>query len=136
MFNALSRKIYFRGPSWVGQPGNNWCSPYINWQQVYEHSPVKIVRNLGIEPTDGIKQLLLGSEAALWTEQLDDKTIHGRLWPRAAALAERLWADPSESWDKPLRYRINHQRERLLKNNPAAEQLQPEWCYQNDGFCE
>lgn len=68
------------------------------------------------------------------TEQLDSLTIHSRLWPRSAALAERLWSDPQEDWTQ-AQYRMNNHRERLVRMNVQAELLQPAWCYQNDGFC-
>ncbi|KAK6631058.1 hypothetical protein RUM44_003231 [Polyplax serrata] len=122
------------GPSWVGQQGQNWCSPFIGWQQVYQHSPYDIVKKFGFNMTNNIKKLILGSEAALWTEQIDDGNIHVRLWPRAAALAERLWSNPNETWTE-AQFRMYHHRERVVQEVPA-EVLQPEWCYQNDGFCD
>lgn len=111
--------------AWVGA-GNNWCSPYIGWQKVYDNS-------IAVMATEN-KDLVLGGEAALWSEQSDTATLDQRLWPRAAALAERLWTEPPTTW-LDAEHRMLHTRERLVRMGIQAESIQPEWCYQNEGYC-
>ncbi len=53
---------------WVAD-GSNWCSPYKEWQKLYDNDPKKILAGFGI--TEAKKQkLVLGGEAAMWSEQV------------------------------------------------------------------
>jgi hexosaminidase len=42
--------------------------------------------------TENQQKLILGSEATMWSELVSAETIDSRIWPRTAAIAERLWS--------------------------------------------
>ncbi|CAA9196037.1 hypothetical protein FLA105534_00930 [Flavobacterium bizetiae] len=54
----------------------------------YLNDPMPKGANLTAEE----KARILGGEATMWTELVTPTTIDSRLWPRTAAIAERLWS--------------------------------------------
>ncbi|KAJ8925415.1 hypothetical protein NQ315_009247, partial [Exocentrus adspersus] len=122
-YDALYLDCGFAG--WVTD-GNNWCAPYIGWQKVYDNKPANIAGSK--------KDQILGAEATLWTEQVDSTAIDSRLWPRAAALAEVLWTEPTNNWTVAEQRFLVH-RERLVTLGVDADGVEPEWCLQNEENC-
>ncbi|XP_058837708.1 probable beta-hexosaminidase fdl isoform X2 [Topomyia yanbarensis] len=111
------------------------CSPYRNWQTVYKHRPWDELKLTSLQ-----MRQVLGGEACLWTEQVDESTLDSRLWPRASALAERLWTDPveeiySESVPKETFNRMSVFRNHLLELGLRAEPIFPKYCAQNQDEC-
>ncbi len=50
------------------------------------------------------RKLILGGEVCMWAEQLNERTIDSRVWPRTAAIAERFWS-PEQMRDVDDMYR-------------------------------
>ena len=57
----------------------------------YLADPVPIGTNLTPEEQGRI----LGGEACMWSEHISPRSIDSRIWPRTAAIAERLWSPQS-----------------------------------------
>jgi len=114
--------------------GNNWCTPYKDWKALYMNDPIRILRYHNVTITDAVKKSVLGQEAAMWSEQVDEHSSESKIWPRVSALAERLWSNPSQGW-KQAEYRFIHHRERMVERGVQADAIQPLWCQQNSGLC-
>ncbi len=65
---------------------------------------------------------ILGGEAAEWTEFLTPEILTGRVWPRTAAIAERLWS-PQTVTDNASMYR----RLEVFEHTLAWYGLNPEF---------
>lgn len=63
--------------------GNAWCDPFKTWWKIYSFEPSDYINDSSV----------LGSEIAVWSELNGDQNINVKLWPRGAAMADKLWSD-------------------------------------------
>jgi hexosaminidase len=57
-----------------------------DWQKFYE------CELLDFDGTDEQKKLVLGGEALMFSEAVNEYSIMPRVWPGASAVAEKLWS--------------------------------------------
>ncbi|KAF7993368.1 hypothetical protein HCN44_007871 [Aphidius gifuensis] len=70
--------------------------------------------------SDKVKNLVLGGEACMWSEFVDSTNIHQRIWPRASAVAERLWSSNVDTVDHAAQ-RLEEHACRMRKRSIAAQ---------------
>ncbi|KAI9288257.1 glycoside hydrolase superfamily [Umbelopsis sp. AD052] len=106
---------------------------YNHWNRVYSYD---IRANL----TKAEADLIIGGECTLWGELADHTNFEGKIWPRASAVAERLWSGyetPSgeniTSADAILR--LLPWRERMLLRGTMASPLNQGFCTRNPLDC-
>jgi len=68
----------------------------IKWNDVYMNEPCDGV-------PDDLCPMILGGQGEMWGEKVDASDIQQTVWPRLAAIAERLWSPRScNSTDEAL----------------------------------
>jgi len=72
-------------------------------QSAAQHYLADPLAGEGASLTPEQKERVLGGEAAMWSEFVTQENMDSRIWPRTAAIAERLWS-PQELRDVPSMY--------------------------------
>jgi hexosaminidase len=78
-------------------------------------------RHYAVDPMGGAaanltpdqQKLILGGESCMWTEYVNAENIDSRIWPRNAAIAERLWSPQSVTDVASMYARMNAESARL-----------------------
>lgn len=114
--------------NWLTGEDRSWCEPYKGWKTMYLNEPVPA--GDGFDPS-----LVLGGEACMWGENTDSTTVDSKVWPRAAAVGERLWSAKNVTNTDAAAPRLDAHRERLLKRGIQASILRPKWCMLDPENC-
>jgi hexosaminidase len=61
-------------------------------QPASQHYAVDPLNGPAADLTPEQQKLILGGEACMWAEYVNAETVDSRIWPRTAAIAERLWS--------------------------------------------
>uniref|UniRef100_A0A224YPH5 Beta-hexosaminidase n=1 Tax=Rhipicephalus zambeziensis TaxID=60191 RepID=A0A224YPH5_9ACAR len=96
-----------------------WYLDYISYTQDWK-------KYYGCDPhnftgTPKMKSLVQGGEACIWGEYVDATNLISRTWPRASAIAERLWSPASAKYTKKTASRFEEQRCRMLRRGLKVE---------------
>lgn len=100
---------------------------YLNidtWQDFYKLNPFD-----GLDLTDDQKDLLLGGEVPQWSEFITPHGFLYNIWPRAAAVAERLWVgfdrlqSTSAAYHRLIRFQCY-----LYQRGVPTSGLRPNYC--------
>ncbi|XP_049624745.1 beta-hexosaminidase subunit beta-like [Suncus etruscus] len=88
-----------------------------DWKKYYLAEPLKF---FGSQEQ---KQLVIGGEACLWGEYVDETNFTPRLWPRASAAGERLWSHQKVRNIQDASERLAIHRCRMVRRGIAAQPL-------------
>ncbi|XP_064467782.1 beta-hexosaminidase subunit beta-like [Ornithodoros turicata] len=95
----------------------NYISYGDDWKKYYECDPTSFSRG------ENMKDLVIGGEAAMWGEYIDDTNLVATLWPRACAVAERLWSSATYNNANDASHRLHQQRCRMLRRGIQAQPI-------------
>jgi hexosaminidase len=110
----------WRGQKSLAEAATQGYRGILSWGYYLDHASPALY-HYGIDPLAGDaakltpeqSQRILGGEACMWAEYVNSETVDSRIWPRAAAIAERFWS-PKDVSDSEDMYRRMEAVSRLL----------------------
>ena len=102
----------WRGQKSVAEAAAAGYRGILSWGYYLDHlSPTSFHYNVDPLGDDNAKNLtadqaanILGGEACMWAEYVNAETVDSRIWPRAAAIAERFWSPRQSTTDLDSMY--------------------------------
>ncbi|KAK4884746.1 hypothetical protein RN001_001017 [Aquatica leii] len=95
-----------------------------DWTKYYDCEPTKF------KGSDEQKKLVIGGEACMWAEVVNEYNIESRMWPRASAAAEKLWSVKDADTSSQAGHRLEEHTCRMNKRGIGAQPPN------GSGFCE
>lgn len=90
-----------------------------DWQNFYKCDPHNF--NGTIEQ----KSLVLGGEACMWSEMVNENNVVSRVWPRASAAAEQLWSNIDLQSNEQIEEAAQRIEEHTCRLNARGIQAEP-----------
>ena len=113
------RRVIESAGGYLDQQNPNSTDPHYFWQDTlidfWRHDPLR-----GANVTAEEARRVLGLSASMWGEQVDAANFQSRMWPRAAATAERMWAPMDFVDETYLLPRIEKQRCSMYRRGIGA----------------
>jgi len=102
-------------------PGATYYEWVDTWKAMYGHDPITGVSSHNAN-------LVIGGEAVMFAEQVDETNFDSRVWPRACAVAERLWSPSTITDLNDATSRLVEHRCRLARRGIGAGPIAPDFC--------
>lgn len=100
----------------------NYISYGQDWRKYYQCEPQNFTGSAEQHSN------VIGGEACVWAEYIDGTNILSTLWPRASAVAERLWSSRDVTDVESAKFRLDQQRCRMVRRGIPAKPIL-------DGYC-
>lgn len=107
----------------IAAPSDVWYLDHADntWSVMYNYDPVT-----GLSESEA--SLIIGGEVAMWGEHVDESNIESIVYPRAAAVGERLWSPSYVTDQDDAQTRLEIHRCRIKQRGFHPSALDPGYC--------
>lgn len=107
----------------IASPSDVWYldHPDNTWSTMYAYDPTN-----DLSSTEA--QHIKGGEVAMWSEHIDENNFDSIVYPRAAAVGERLWSPATVTDEDDAHARLLVHRCRLVNRGVRASPVEPSYC--------